>query len=577
MSAPTLVGGRYRLGRMIGSGGTAAVYEGEDLGDGGAVAIKILHPELAANSQRWSAFFEEVRAAGVIDHPGVISIRADGVDVGTPPTVWIVMELVHGVTIRDAVRLGGPLSAATALAIADALLHTIESAHQCGVVHRDITPANVMFDPEADADGVASSVRLLDFGVADISGRTMAGADALLSSVAGDQAGVVVNVPYASPEQLQSLPVTERSDLYQVGATIFFALVGHPPGPDGPPPRGTHGSRAISEVREVAGESVAQWLAMALQPNPASRYRDAVSMRRALDALTAAAGSPPRAHQRVPVVASSPAFHTQVTRVMPTERADRTRVFRPGSGTAASLASAHPHAGQDSPRRALRAGWMGAAALLVAVPGIIGIGAAAQSLATPAARPSPLVSVTSPPSGPMSQEPAVTTSVVMPSVEGLSRAEAESVLSTAGLVVADVRFEDGTTSWGAALRTDPAAGTRRAPASAVVLFIASGSNVVPPVAGLAGEAAIAAVRQAGFTVGDHPLADGVATTTWPAPGSVLLLGSTVSISVDVAHISPLPDPSPLPSSAPTSTPTPPAPEVTPSPVASPAPSPTEAP
>lgn len=544
-------------------GGTATVYEAHDIRAARTVAVKVLNSELAADPLRWTAFFEEVRAAGVIDHPGVVAILADGVDAGEPPTVWIVMEFVPGVTIREAVASGGALPLPTVLALADALLSVIEATHNRGVVHRDITPANVMFNPDVDVADIATSVRLLDFGVADIAGRTMAGSDVLLSSAAGPSAGVVVNVPYASPEQLRSRAVTERSDLYQVGATAFFALTGRPPG------EAPETSKRLAHDQVDA--AVREWLARALQQHPANRYRDATAMRVALWELMTS-DAVPSAWPAHAIAARRPEppgdVAPELTRVLAVESDELTRVFQATSvdprppRSDAQWSPSPPNQG-----RSTWAGWVTAAVVAAGVVGTIGISAAAQSLVVAETRP-PMTATPTPESPAPTPSASVAESHPVPAVEGRTRAEAERLLQAAGFGV-DVQVEDGISAADVAVRTDPNAGSWRVAGATVVLIIASGNNAVPDVAGLDAQAAVAVVRHAGFTIDDAFVSPGIVVGTWPAAGTSFLLGRTVTLTVNPPSLPPEPAPAtPPPTTTPSPTPTP-APTLAPTPTGGP--------
>lgn len=208
-----LIAERFHLRKLRGSGGTAAVFEADDTRHGRRVAVKLLHPHLAVGPVAWEAFFEEVRAAQAIAQPNIAEVYDAGLAPGDPPVAWIAMELVEGVTLADHVRERGPLTIVDAVAVFAAVLDATGAAHAGGVVHRDITPSNIMLtsSASADADGTVSGIRLLDFGLADVPGRTTRGADPLLSGAAseGADAGVVASVPYAQ----QQLSDTCRAQL----------------------------------------------------------------------------------------------------------------------------------------------------------------------------------------------------------------------------------------------------------------------------------------------------------------------------------------------------------------------------
>ncbi|MBF4562960.1 serine/threonine protein kinase [Microbacterium sp. VKM Ac-2870] len=162
-----LVAGRFHLRRLLGSGGTASVFEADDVHTGGTVALKLLHAHLAHGPEAVDAFFEEVRAAQAIVHPNLAQIYDAGVDSRDPPVVWIAMELVPGVSLADHVRERGALDLADAVVLGRTVLDALTAVHASGVVHRDVSPANIMFDPSERAsvtspEAFARGIRLLD-------------------------------------------------------------------------------------------------------------------------------------------------------------------------------------------------------------------------------------------------------------------------------------------------------------------------------------------------------------------------------------------------------------------------------
>ncbi|WP_394554313.1 PASTA domain-containing protein [Agromyces sp. MMS24-JH15] len=247
---------RFRIGELLGSGGTASVFTAVDLERGGPVALKVLHPHLSAEEPVRSAFLREAAPIRELAHPNIVRVLDAGVATSAGrPAAWIAFELVDGVTLADRVAAGGPLSVVDAIATAIGLLAALGAAHEVGVVHRDVAPGNVMVP--ASGPIAVESVRLVDFGLADAIGRASVGTDLLRSELDGDGGGgrdgddgdgggggargaggvdvgadalgVIASVRYASPEQLRGEPVDERGDVYQAGAVLHFALTGRPP------------------------------------------------------------------------------------------------------------------------------------------------------------------------------------------------------------------------------------------------------------------------------------------------------------------------------------------------------------
>jgi eukaryotic-like serine/threonine-protein kinase len=202
-----LVSGRYRLGELLGTGGSASVFTALDIETDTVVALKILHPHLSDPVQTREAFFAEARAAAVLRHPNIVAVLGVGVhDPGEEPLAWIALDLAPGVSLAEHVEKHGALGVDDALTLAAGVLLALEAAHAVGLIHRDISPANVMVDVRPDSKLAVGAVRLLDFGLADAAGRPALGTDLLRSSaVHGDTAtrpvGVLGSVNYMSPEQ----------------------------------------------------------------------------------------------------------------------------------------------------------------------------------------------------------------------------------------------------------------------------------------------------------------------------------------------------------------------------------------
>lgn len=555
-----LIAERFRLRKLRGSGGTAAVFEADDTRHGRRVAVKLLHPHLAVGPVAWEAFFEEVRAAQAIAHPNIAEVYDAGLAPGDPPVAWIAMELVEGVTLADHVRERGPLTIVDAVAVFAAVLDATGAAHAGGVVHRDITPSNIMLTSRAsaDADGTVSGIRLLDFGLADVPGRTTRGADPLLSGAAseGADAGVVASVPYASPEQLAGEAVGEASDIYQIGATLFFALTGRSPFEgetaavvrahlSAPPPVPSARRRGIPPALD-------RLVTTAMLKRPQDRYPDATAMRAALDAVIDV--GPGEAMTASPTVAT---------------RVYRTRL--PGgdvptgdSGLPLASTPGPPPAPLSRTRGAWRAPLI-AAGLIAAVTAAAGWSAMAAStpenpIATAGA--AATATATSAPSASPADTAAVSARRVVPDVRGLTVDEAVSTMERAGLTVGDIGRDDGPAVRDTVLASVPAAGDEVRTGTVIALRAASGLNTVPTVTGMVPAEAQGVLSAAGFSarvaVGGSGV-PGVVAETAPGPGQVAAVGAVVVLRVPpevsaTPRASASPSPTPLPSATPTDTP-----------------------
>jgi serine/threonine protein kinase len=145
----TLVGtqlnGRYRLDAQVGAGGMSTVYRAFDVTLERPVAIKLLHREIAADSDQIERFRREARAVAQLSHPHIVTVIDAGEDDGRP---YIVFEYVEGETLKHRIRRLGRLPVAEAVAYAVEIVRALAAAHQRGIVHRDVKPQNVLIDAE---------------------------------------------------------------------------------------------------------------------------------------------------------------------------------------------------------------------------------------------------------------------------------------------------------------------------------------------------------------------------------------------------------------------------------------------
>lgn len=227
-----VIAGRFRLGELLGTGGSASVFAAVDERTALNVALKVLHPHLSERPAAREAFLAEARRAQPLRHPHIVGVLGVGVDHGADaPVAWIALERAAGSSLAQHVSRHGPLSPAEAVVVLDGVLQALEAAHAIGLIHRDVSPSNVMVARDASGAVAADGVRLLDFGLADAAGNAALGTDDLLSVDAKGRAGVMGNINYMSPEQVRGMPVDARGDVYQAGALLHFALTGRPPLP----------------------------------------------------------------------------------------------------------------------------------------------------------------------------------------------------------------------------------------------------------------------------------------------------------------------------------------------------------
>jgi tRNA A-37 threonylcarbamoyl transferase component Bud32 len=205
----TLLSGRYRLDAQIGAGGMSTVYRAFDTTLERTVAVKLMHREIATDSDQLERFRREARAVAQFSHPHIVGVIDAGEDDGRP---YIVFEYVEGETLKDRIRRSGMLPVDESLAYAIEITRALGAAHAHGIVHRDIKPQNVLIDEEGMA-------KVTDFGIArslDEDGLTADGR-------------VLGTTDYVSPEQALGHAVNGQSDIYSLGIVLYEMLAGDVP------------------------------------------------------------------------------------------------------------------------------------------------------------------------------------------------------------------------------------------------------------------------------------------------------------------------------------------------------------
>jgi hypothetical protein len=205
---------RYRIIRRLGTGGMATVYLAEHMFIGRKVAIKVLHPQLAADENFVRRFLNEGRAAGTLGHPNIIA----STDMGTTPLgqPYLVLEYLEGKDLAQVIERDGALPAVRAARIGVQIASGLASAHTAKIIHRDLKAENIFLLNRNDR---RDEVRVIDFGISKF-GSTQA-----------TFAGLLIGTPqYMSPEQLQNpSEVDERTDIYALGVIMFQMLSGRLP------------------------------------------------------------------------------------------------------------------------------------------------------------------------------------------------------------------------------------------------------------------------------------------------------------------------------------------------------------
>jgi eukaryotic-like serine/threonine-protein kinase len=270
----TVLNDRYTLTERLATGGMGEVWAATDTVLDRFVAVKLLNKALSQQAGFLARFRAEARCSAALHHPNITTMLDYGEDDGSP---YLVMELVSGQPLSQIIAERAPLSARETVSILVQAANALEAAHQGGVVHRDVKPANIMVTP----DGTA---KLADFGISR-----------MVDTVPLTQTGEVLGTPqYLSPEQALGQSATARSDIYALGVvgyemltarrpfdaeTLVATALAHisqppPPLPDTVPPG----------IRDVIGAALAK--------DPADRPVDAAAMAHALGMPNAATGAP---------------------------------------------------------------------------------------------------------------------------------------------------------------------------------------------------------------------------------------------------------------------------------------------
>ncbi|HEU4533914.1 MAG TPA: serine/threonine-protein kinase, partial [Polyangiaceae bacterium] len=216
-----VVGGRYRLERLLGSGGMGAVWAATHLVTRRAVALKMLRALDGARPEERRRLLREAQAASAVEHPNVVRVL-DAFEADGAPA--LVMDLLTGESLAQRLAREGRLSLGEAAVVLRPVVAAVAAAHRAGVVHRDLKPANVFL---AAGSGGGPDVRVLDFGVAKLLERP--GGDAHSGSLT--RTGEVVGTPfYMSPEQFYGEPdVDPRADVWALGVVLYECLAGRRP------------------------------------------------------------------------------------------------------------------------------------------------------------------------------------------------------------------------------------------------------------------------------------------------------------------------------------------------------------
>ena len=486
-------GGRYQVKSSIASGGMAEVFLARDGMLDRLVALKLMHPEFARNSAFIERFRREAQAAASLNDPRVVAIYDWGSDAGT---YFIVMEYVEGDTLADIIGASGPLPISKAVKIAVDVLGGLHLAHQKGIVHRDVKPANI-------AITVGGQIKVMDFGIA------RAAHDGAMTVT---QTGMVIGTAsYFSPEQAQGKAVDARSDIYSVGVVLYEMLTGVVPfkgespvavaykhvTEDPTPPR------ALAEDIPPALEAVVM---KALAKNPDNRYQTAQQMSQDLERAL-------RGQQVEATPLMSSQEETATMGAVAYDRAQQQYHDRP-EPTGVMM-------GGPVPRRAKPGRGIAKALITVAVLVAIGLAGMAFWMFSQNAAPD----------------------ITVPRVTGMSLEEAEQVLADAGLTTRVARRQPSSDVPAfSVISQDPEDGRRVTEGAVVALVISTGPEEVdvPTVVGLTREEADQLLIDAGLAVGEvgaeasETVPEGRVISQTPATGR-LEIGEPVNFVVSTGR------------------------------------------
>jgi serine/threonine protein kinase len=212
--------GTYEILGSLGAGGMGEVYRARDTKLHREVAIKILPEVFSRDTERLARFQREAQVLASLNHRHIAAIY-DLVDLG--PSPFLVLELVEGETLAERIQRGR-IPIPEALRIAAQMAEALEAAHEKGIIHRDVKPANIKITPDGN-------VKVLDFGLAKVRDVEVGRADLSSSpTILATSSGMVMGTaPYMSPEQANGTPVDRTSDLWAFGCVLYEMLSGRRP------------------------------------------------------------------------------------------------------------------------------------------------------------------------------------------------------------------------------------------------------------------------------------------------------------------------------------------------------------
>ena len=253
----TVLFGRYRLIEPAGAGGSAQVWRAIDTQTGDEVAVKRLHPIIFADDAGRARLKREFDALRSLDAPHIVRVR--DLEIGDDDAA-LILDFVPGQSLADRLASGGAFEPVEAVAVASDIAAALSAAHAAGIVHRDVTPGNILLDPN-DGGGAL----LTDFGIA------LGGDDSSAVTATGQLMGTL---RYLAPEQLRGEPATAASDIHSLAAVTYEMLSGQPPYAATTPVALAEAQDAGAEPLLNVAPALDNAVRRALAPDPADRPAD---------------------------------------------------------------------------------------------------------------------------------------------------------------------------------------------------------------------------------------------------------------------------------------------------------------
>ncbi|MDK8846246.1 Stk1 family PASTA domain-containing Ser/Thr kinase [Corynebacterium sp. MSK297] len=530
---------RYELGEIIGSGGMSDVYAAQDTLLGRDVAVKMLRSEMARDTNFRERFRREARNSSKLNHPNIVAVYDTGEEtidgIGIP---YIVMERIHGNTLRDLLRNDGPMSPHEAAEILQPVCSALQASHDAGIIHRDIKPANIMLTN-------TGMVKVMDFGIA----RALDDSTSAMTQTSA----VIGTAQYLSPEQARGKNADARSDVYALGCVLYEAITGNTPfqgetpfavayqhvQEDVTPPSERMTDVDLSPTSLLNVDAVVM---TSMAKHPGDRYQSAAEMGQDLELLSR--GSVTQA-ARTHVAPSQEQFPTHTVGYPETRAAQPQQAYpetamagAPGPASAAGMAAgaagalpatargahaAPPTATTAKPSSHLR--WL--VAFIVIALLLIGAGYAWSVLNDRDSRR-------------QSDNVAQSETVSLPNIIGLERNEAIAKLEEVDLRPEIVDAPDPEIPEHHVVRTNPSVGSQLQRNTTVTVTVSTGKEdtQVPRLVNMTPQEASAALTDAGLQLEpdvDEEFSDSVEqgriTRHEPAAGASLPKGSKVRVTI----------------------------------------------